>query len=49
MTRKQIALKLDAYSPLHNFSAETGPTSYKRYTKAELLAICNMLKITVNP
>lgn len=37
MTKKEIAIRLDAWNPLFNYSKEDGMTSYKRYTRNELL------------
>lgn len=48
LTKKQIAARLDQYSPLHSFSREKGPCSYKRYTKQQLLDICRLFKIDLS-
>lgn len=40
ITKKDIALQLDKFSPLFNFSSETGLTSYRNYTRNDLLIIC---------
>jgi hypothetical protein len=45
ITKRELAIQLDAYSPVHNFSAERGLTSYKRYSREQLLEICHKLRI----
>lgn len=39
LSKKEIAIILDKSNPLYSFSKETGATSYKRYSKCELLAL----------
>jgi hypothetical protein len=45
LPKKQIAKILDYYNPHFNFSVERGATSYKRYSKNELLVIATTHEI----
>lgn len=47
ITKKEIALQLDKSNSLFNYSAESGLTSYRNYTRSELLEHC--IKFNVNP
>lgn len=47
ITKLELALNLDSKDPLFNFSSETGPNSYKNYTRDELLSYC--IKFGVDP
>lgn len=40
ITKAEIAGQLDKNNPLFNFSAEAGLTSYRNYSRDELLLIC---------
>lgn len=39
-SRLHMAILLDRKFPWFNFSAKTGPTSYKRYTRNEIIRMC---------
>jgi hypothetical protein len=45
MTKQQIAGKLDKANRQFNFSAEQGMTSYKNYTREQLLAIAKLFEV----
>ena len=45
VTKKEIAIALDKAIVTFNFSAESGLTSYKNYTKFDLLVNCLAYKI----
>ena len=45
ITKKEIALQLDKNNKLFNYSAESGLTSYRNYTRNELLETCILFGI----
>lgn len=47
ITKKEIAIQMDKKIQQFNFSAESGLTSYKNYSRNELLEIC--LKFNLTP
>jgi len=47
VTKKEIAIQLDNSDPFFNYSAEEGLTSYKNYSREQLLKTCFQNK--VNP
>lgn len=47
ITKKEIAMQLDAANKLFNYSAETGKTSYHNYTRHQLIETC--VRFNIDP
>lgn len=45
LTKKEIALQLDKNNPLFDFSRESGKSSYRNYSRNQLLEICIQFNI----
>lgn len=49
ITKKELAIALDAKSPLFNYSVESGPTSYKNYSRTDLIEHCVQFGVDMVP